>query len=175
MTMIQAGADTTGHRKGIPANANLLQSRGEIEWVDKMLQRAEPARLKQTAGVLKSFAVGIVAFSLGTLADWLSRDVLHGAWRILDDIVLSIFAGLIVLWYERLRTRELRQRIITARQINHHVRNELQTVVYAAEVQKDERLGTIVRNTMERIDWTLKEVLTETGRSHPVSPGTNPK
>ena len=128
-----------------------------------MLQRAEPARLKRNIGVLKSFAVGIVAFGLGILADWLSRDVLHGMWMMLGNGVLSIFAGLIVLWYERLRTHELRQRLIMAREINHQVRNELQTLMYAALVQKDEHLGTIIRSAVERIDWTLKEVLTETG------------
>lgn len=81
----------------------------------------------------------------------------------LGNGVLSIFAGLIVLWYERLRTHELRQRLIMAREINHQVRNELQTLVYAALVQQDEHLGTIIRSAVERIDWTLKEVLTEPG------------
>lgn len=131
--------------------------------VGPMLQTVEPATLKQTAGLLKSFAVGVVAFLLGVAANWLSRDVLYGAWMMLGNGVLSIFAGLIVLWYELLRTRDLRQRLIMARQTTHQVRNALQTVVLAAAAQKDEQLGTIVRNAMDRIDGVLKEVLTEPG------------
>ena len=128
-----------------------------------MLQRVEPAKLKSTVGLLKSLAVGVGAFLLGVAADQLNR-VIHGPLGILDDIVLAIFAGLIVLWYERLRTRDLRQRLIMARQINHQVRDELQTVVVSAAAQKkDEYLGAIVRKAMERIDGALKEVLTETG------------
>ena len=127
-----------------------------------MLQTAKPAKLKSTVGVLKSLAVGLAAFLLGVAADRLNR-VLHGPLGILDDLVLAIFAGLIVLWYERVRTRELRQRLIMARQLTHQVRNELQTVVLAAAAQKDEHLDTIVHNAIDRIDGILKEVLTETG------------
>ena len=126
-----------------------------------MLQRVGPAKLKSTVGLLKSLAVGVVAFLLGVAADQLNR-VIHGPLGILDDIVLAIFAGLIVLWYERLRTRDLRQRLIMARQINHQVRDELQTVVVASAAQEDEHLGTIVRRAMDRIDGSLREVLTET-------------
>ena len=128
-----------------------------------MLQGVQPAKLKSTVGLLKSLAVGVAAFLLGVAADQLSR-VLHGPFGILDDIVLATLSGLIVLWYERLRTRDLRQRLIMARQINHQVRDELQTVVVSAAAQKkDEYLGAIVRRAMERIDGALKEVLTETG------------
>ena len=99
-----------------------------------MLQGVEPAKLKSTS-VLKSLAVGVAAYLLGVAAAQLNR-VLHGPLGMLDDIVLATFAGLIVLWYERLRTRDLRQRLIMARQINHQVRDELQTVVVSAAVQK---------------------------------------
>src|SRR5689334_19793830 len=100
-----------------------------------MLQRVEPAKLKQTVGVLKSFAVGVAAFLLGVVATKLNRVLLGPMW-LLDDIVLSIFAGVIVLWYERLRIRDFRQRLMLAYQTNHQVRNELQTLGYAALVQQ---------------------------------------
>ncbi len=117
-----------------------------------MLQGVGPAKLRSTVGVLKSLAVGVAAFLLGVAADQLNR-VIHGPFGKLDDIVLATFAALIVLWYERLRTRDLRQRLIMARQINHQVRDELQTVVVSAEMQKkDEHLGAIVRQAMARID-----------------------
>lgn len=115
---------------------------------------------------LKSFAVGFVAFALGIFADWLSRSpftpgVLHGPLGYLDDFVLAVFAGLIVLRYERLRTRDLRRRLVLTRDVNHDVRNDLETVVRAAAVQSDARIGHIIRHAVERIDWTLREALRE--------------
>lgn len=128
-----------------------------------MLQRVKPAKLKRTVGVLKSFAVGIVAFLLGVAAMKLTH-VLHAPMGILDDFLLAIVSGLIVLWYERLRIRDYRQRLILANQMNHQVRNELQTLGYAGLVQQDEHLGSVIRNAVDRIDLILREVLTETGR-----------
>ena len=107
--------------------------------------------------MLKSFAVGVAAFLLGVVATKLNRVLLGPMW-LLDDIVLSIFAGLIVLWYERLRIRDFRQRLMLAYQTNH----QLQTLGYAALVQQDEHLGTIIRSAVERTDLILKEVQTET-------------
>jgi hypothetical protein len=125
-----------------------------------MRHRVERVKLRQSAAALRSLSVGATAFLLGIGADRLSR-ILPRPWGFLDDILLSILAGLIVLWYERLKMRDLRKRLIITRQMNHSVREGLQTVVCAAEVQKDQLLSTIVRNSLDRIDWALKEVLTE--------------
>ena len=123
-----------------------------------MVQRIEPAKFPST-GVLKPFGIGVSLFILGVSSDWLSRNFLDTSWKILDDLVLAGTAGGIVLWYERLRTRALLQRLLLVSEMNHHVRNALQAVIYAAAVQKDEQLSTIVRDAVERIDWALREVL----------------
>ncbi len=100
-------------------------------------------------------------FHLGLSANWLSENVLPSRWRILDDLLLGVAAGFIVLWYERLRTRALLQRLVIIREMNHHVRNALQVVIYAAAAHKDDDLAEQVREAVRRIDWALKEVLPE--------------
>ena len=66
-----------------------------------------------------------------------------------------------MLWYERLRTRALLQRLVIIREMNHHVRNALQVVIYAAAAHKNDDLAEQVREAVRRIDWALKEVLPE--------------
>jgi hypothetical protein len=110
---------------------------------------------------LRPFAVGAIVFILGLSANWLSENVLASRWRILDDLLLGVTAGFIVFWYERLRTRALLQRLLIIREMNHHIRNALQVVIYAASAHHDDGLAEQVREAVRRIDWALKEVLPE--------------
>ena len=82
--------------------------------------------------------------------------------KILDNLILAVVSGAIVLWYERRITRATLQRLLIIREMNHHVRNALQVVTYAASTQKDEHLATVVRDAVRRIDRALKEVLPRT-------------
>jgi hypothetical protein len=120
----------------------------------------------RTTSGLRPFAVGGIVFILGLSANWLSQTVLPSRWHTIDDLLLGVVAGLIVLWYERLRTRALLQRLIVIREMNHHVRNALQVVIYAASAHKDEELADQVRDAVRRIDWALKEVLPELKEEH---------
>ena len=55
---------------------------------------------------LKSLAVGLCVFCLGSvLAVWLTVHNVHGYLAFLDDVVAGLFAGLLVLLYERGRQR----------------------------------------------------------------------
>lgn len=47
---------------------------------------------------------------------------------LLDAFVLAVAAGSIALWYERLRMRDIFEKLIVVREMNHHVRNALQVV-----------------------------------------------
>jgi len=111
---------------------------------------------------LRPFAVGVAVFALGVSANWLNENVLISEWKTLDDFILAIVSGAIVLWYERRITRVVLQRLLIVRAMNHHVRNALQVVTYAASTQKDAHLATVVRDAVGRIDWALKEILPKT-------------
>jgi PAS domain S-box-containing protein len=59
------------------------------------------------SGTLKSLAVGLCVFCLGSvLAGWLTVHNVHGYFAFLDDVMAGLFAGLLVLLYERGRQRD---------------------------------------------------------------------
>ncbi len=60
---------------------------------------------------------------------------------------------------ERVRRNLMRERLRTIAEINHHIRNALQVITYAAEVNKNDASVEMIRKSVERIEWTLREVL----------------
>jgi hypothetical protein len=84
---------------------------------------------------------------------------LRESQRIFDDLCGALIAGFLVFRYERFRTRQLSRQLLTIASMNHHVRNALQVIMYSAYVPSDkEQLGRI-RESVERIEWALQEVL----------------
>jgi hypothetical protein len=90
---------------------------------------------------------------------------LHGLGRLLDETLLGIVAGLgLFLFLRRLEaSRELRRRRRHEEWIshlNHHIRNALQLIVNRAElgVHSAPALSDI-QNSVNRIDWALREFL----------------
>jgi hypothetical protein len=70
--------------------------------------------------------------------------------------------------HERMRRESMRERLRTIADINHHIRNALQVITYAAEVDKNAASVEMIRNSVERIEWTLREVLP--GQAPPEEP-----
>jgi hypothetical protein len=60
---------------------------------------------------------------------------------------------------ERIRRDLMRDRLRTVAEMNHHIRNALQVITYAAEVGKNDASVEMIRNSVDRIEWTLREVL----------------
>ncbi len=105
------------------------------------------------------FLVWIVGFGFDRL---LARD---GVTRV--DILLTsnaltgIVAGFLffsLINYERLRRKLLQQRLATIAEMNHHIRNALQVITYATAADNEESVK-LIRNSVERIEWALREVL----------------
>jgi hypothetical protein len=103
--------------------------------------------------------VWVVGF---TLDRFLARD---GVTRV--DILLAsnaltgIVAGF--LFYslsnnERLRRKLVRERLRTIAEMNHHIRNSLQVITYATAADTEESVD-LIRDSVERIEWALREVL----------------
>lgn len=77
-------------------------------------------------------------------------NVMRGlAVAILDDALVGIAAGLVVLFYERRRKRDMITKLEVIRMMNHHVRNSLQVIVFAASTQQQEELTKKVRDAVE--------------------------
>ena len=88
---------------------------------------------------------------------------LHAEATYLDDILLAIVTGVLVFVLQLQHERELaRQRhsAIIIEQMNHHIRNALQVIVYrmdpkARDIQELRDIG----DSIDRIDWALREIL----------------
>lgn len=59
---------------------------------------------------------------------------------------------------ERVRRKAVQQRLRTIAEMNHHIRNSLQVITYAAAADSEESLA-LIRSSVERIEWALREVL----------------
>lgn len=61
--------------------------------------------------------------------------------------------------YERLRRKLVRERLRTIAEMNHHIRNALQVITYATASQSRTGSVEMIRSSVERIEWALREVL----------------
>jgi hypothetical protein len=109
---------------------------------------------------LKSVVFGMCVFFFGSaLAAFLTLYDVHGFLAFVDNLAAGIAAGLVVLFYERWRQREVDTKLRTIRLMNHHVRNALQ-VISAAPCGVDGSVQqTRVRDAVNRIEWALRDVL----------------
>jgi hypothetical protein len=110
---------------------------------------------------LIGFAGGFSVFSLGGLsAAWLNQHDIHGLLAFIDYVVMGVVVGIVVLFYELRRRRDIEKKLQTIRLMNHHVRNALQVVSFASSSldAKDPRAAP-VRDAVKRIEWALREVL----------------
>ena len=109
---------------------------------------------------LRSILVGFVVFVLGSASDvWLSYQA-RSVWvAIMDDALVGVGAGLLVLFYERRQRQSIIRKLEVIRMMNHHVRNSLQVIAFAASVPKEEEHAKKIRDAVEQIEWALREVL----------------
>jgi hypothetical protein len=84
--------------------------------------------------------------------------VRHPTWIFIDDLILAALAGIVVYQYERERSRLLAEKLRVIREMNAYVRNELQ-ILYASLEHLDAGRVRAIENSVERIDWALRELL----------------
>lgn len=109
----------------------------------------------------------------------LDRLLAHDGVTRVDILLITngltgIVAGLLfysLTNYERLRRNLIRNRLRTIAEMNHHIRNSLQVITYASATGKTSESMEMIRNSVERIEWALREVLP----GHVVGPATPPQ
>ena len=114
--------------------------------------------------VLICVGLGLLVWGIGFGLDrLLARD---GVTRIEILVTSNGLTGLIAgfLFYnlalkERIRREFLRDRLQTIAEMNHHIRNALQVITYVVATRQDEESVELIRTSVERIEWTLREVL----------------
>lgn len=106
-----------------------------------------------------SVLTGFSLFALGAIVQaLLERNNIHGRMLYLDDILLGLLAGLVVFAYEQRRHRILMDKIRVIAQMNHHVRNALQTIAFSRFADAPKQVQMLEEST-RRIQWALQEIL----------------
>lgn len=105
--------------------------------------------------------VAVTVAVLGYLSDLLVISFHpQPVFPILDAIVLGTLCGTIAWSYQRRQNRYLAERLEVIAEMNHHVRNGLQVIQYSAYMTKDREHIQRIEQSLGRIDWALREVLT---------------
>src|SRR5215471_1272330 len=103
--------------------------------------------------------VWIVGFGFDRL---LARDgVTRTDILVMSNALTGIVAGFLFFSLtnnERLRRKTVQGQLRTIAEMNHHIRNSLQVITYAAAADSEESVE-LIRNSVERIEWALREVL----------------
>jgi hypothetical protein len=114
--------------------------------------------------ILLCFFVVLLVWAVGFGFDrLLARDgVTRTDILLASNALTGIVAGF--LFYsltniERLRRNVMRERLRTIAEMNHHIRNSLQVITYASATQRDAESVEMICNSVERIEWALREVL----------------
>jgi len=104
-----------------------------------------------------SVAVGFLILFAGIGLDrLLSAYGISSTAAVIDNIMVGIIAGLVVFGYEQRRHRFLLEKLQIIAEMNHHVRNALQAILYAPHSSDQQQ---VIRDSVHRIEWALKEVL----------------
>ena len=114
--------------------------------------------------LLGGFVAAVLVFMVGAGLDWfvLHENESRNIAISVSDTLAAVIAGILVfrlLQYERDRREQLRQRLETIAEMNHHVRNALQVISLSAYSYADQQQLEAVRESVNRIQWALKEVL----------------
>jgi hypothetical protein len=114
--------------------------------------------------LLPFFLVVLIVGVLGLGCDWVL--VKEGVKR-LDILALSngltgLAVGLLYVQLSRIereRRAQVQQQLRTIAEMNHHIRNALQIIAYANVTADKEASVEMIRSSVERIEWALREVL----------------
>jgi hypothetical protein len=85
------------------------------------------------------------------------------AWALLltNSLTAAITACLFFLYDVRRKQEQdaVQQRMQVIADMNHHVRNALQVISFFGAQQHDRESVALIRDSVDRIEWTLREVL----------------
>jgi len=107
-----------------------------------------------------SFFLGFGIFILGVvLRTVLDKLGVAGVPALIDDLLIGILAGAMVFAYERHQHKLVLARMRMIAEMNHHVRNALQQILYSPFLKEEAEQIRLVQEGTRRIEWALREVL----------------
>ncbi len=115
------------------------------------------------------FVLAFLVFWLGVVSDRLLTSLSPNVlFQFADHFTIAVVIGGVAVLYERRRRRYLEARLEVIREMNHHVRNALEVLSYTAMQQADEKTKAMMRDSVIRIDWALREILPSDGTAESV-------
>ena len=112
--------------------------------------------------LVRSFSMGFGLFALGALVQALMvTSGITGVTEYADDLILGLAAGLLVFAYEQKRHNAMLKRIQVIADMNHHVRNALQTITFSRYAENAQQIE-LIDESAKRIQWALRELLPQT-------------
>jgi len=124
---------------------------------------------------LFSFFLGFGIFLLGVvLRTVLDKLDVGGVPALVDDLLVGIVAGAMVFAYERHQHKLVLARMRVIAEMNHHVRNALQPIIYSPFLKEQAEQVRIIQEGTRRIEWALREVLPREAESAPPESKSRP-
>src|ERR1700743_3598453 len=121
------------------------------------MYRRPPTMFRRT---VYSFALGFGIFLLGVgLRKLLDKWHVGGIPALIDDVLTGVLAGLLVFAYERHQHKAMLDRMRIIADMNHHVTNALQPIVYSPFLKEQAEQVRMIQEGTRRIEWALREVL----------------
>src|SRR5258708_22335198 len=118
----------------------------------------KPVTLRRRA--VYSFGLGCGIFLLGvTLRTLLDSWGVSGVTAVVDDLLIGILSGFLVFAYERNQHNLILEKMRVISEMNHHVRNALQPIMYSPYLKEQAEQVRIIQEGTRRIEWALREVL----------------
>ncbi len=118
----------------------------------------KPITLKARA--IYSFGLGFGIFVLGVaLRTLLDNLGVSGVTAAIDDMLIGLLAGVLVFIYERHQHKLVLEKMRVIAEMNHHVRNALQPIIYSPYLKEQAEQVKIIQEGTRRIEWALREVL----------------
>jgi len=107
-----------------------------------------------------SLLLGLAVFVLSALLE-LALDKLGatGIGLLLDNLLIGLVAGGVVFAYELHRHKQVARQMRVIAEMNHHVRNALQPILYSPYLKEQAEQIRMIQLGTERIQWALDEVL----------------
>lgn len=103
--------------------------------------------------------IGFGLFLLGALLEALLNGGKIGDIKLyIDDVLIGLIAGGVVFWYEQRRHRLTIDKLRVIAEMNHHVRNALQSLALVPYAEQSKQVQIITEST-QRIQWALQEIL----------------
>jgi hypothetical protein len=103
--------------------------------------------------------VGVSVAAAGIVLEAFVEDHPIIAIESLDNLATALLIALLVFAYEQKRYRAAIEKVRIIAEMNHHVRNALQTIVACKILPEQERQIKLIAESVTRIEWALREVL----------------